>query len=112
MGQTVEIVIDTFQHYHSLPLAIYGQSHVLDSLRGHLHLRQTTYLSEHRVIGRCRLPHRRCHLELRGERREERRHEIMKTVEYAQRHYKRHRRHSHTNHRYAAYHVDSMRTFL
>ena len=91
MRQTVETVVNTFNGNHSLTSTKDGQCLVFQTVSGHIDLWQLANLRQHGVISvNCLTLYRR-HLQLGVERCEERRHEVVKAVEYRQRNDQRHR---------------------
>src|SRR3712207_433778 len=112
MGERVEVVVHAFHRHHGLLVMIHGQGLILHTLRGHGHLRQLSYLRQQRVIGRGGLSRNGNHLQLWVEIREERGHQVMKSVENAQYDDQSHRRHGHAYHRNDGDNVDGIGLFL
>jgi len=99
VGELSEVVVDTHNGHHLLTVAVYSQSLVFKHVGVHAYFGHLAYLVEHGVVGRCRLALRRHKFDLWVEIGEERRHEVVKSVEHAQHNHQCHRAHSHAYHR-------------
>ena len=112
MCQTVEVVFHAFYFHHELSVAIHGEGIVLQGLCSHGHLLHLSYLCEHGVIGSHRLPFHGHHLQLWVEGGEEGGHEVMESIEHAERHHQSHSSYCHPHHTDGADDIDGVGTLL
>ena len=110
--QLREVVVHAHECHHLLLSAIYCQSLVLHTFRGDRHLGLPAKLGEQRVVGRCRLAFCGCHLYLGVEVCEERRHEVVESVEHAQHYHQCHCAHGDACHGDGGDEVDGVGALL
>ena len=99
IGELGEVVVHSHNGHHLLSVAIYSQTLVLKHVGVYTHFGHLAYLVEQWVVGRSRLALRRHKFNLWVEVGEERRHEVVESVEHAQHNHQCHGAHSHAYHR-------------
>ena len=112
VGQTIEVVIDTLDGDHSLTRAKGGQGLVFETVGGNVDSRQLAYLHERGVVGVDCLAAHGCDLQLRVERCEERRHEVVEAVEHGERDHQGHGCHDNADNGDGADDVDGVGRLL